>query len=99
VLVALLTYGLQARLDKPVYVCATNPAQPTYANAWDDARREEFVGPGTAKAKEPGYLAGSHQVFSSFFRLRILGHKRTSVAVSLPRTLDVGVAGLRVRPG
>jgi hypothetical protein len=31
-MVSLLTYGLQVRLDKLVYVCPAHLSQPTYAN-------------------------------------------------------------------
>jgi hypothetical protein len=59
-MVGLLTYALQVRLDKLVYVCPAYLAQPTYANRWDGASRQEFVGPGTAKPEKRGQLLRTH---------------------------------------
>lgn len=51
---------LHTSRDVRLKVFPAHPSQPTYPNGWDDARRQEFVGPGTAKAKELGYLARTH---------------------------------------
>jgi hypothetical protein len=65
-MLGLLTYGLQVRLDKLVYVCPAHLSQATYANAWDGAVRQKFVGSGTAKPEDLSQLLGTHQVFSLF---------------------------------